>query len=150
LREGVVQQAPRQWLAFWAVDDVFSQGLPETLGDAANNLSFDQPRVDDTATVVDSDIAQDTYRPRLSVHLDDYGMRAKGKWGSRESVSATENQPALWRDGVGAWRSPSLHRAMHPARGSSYKLCEGQLLFWLVAIERAPVLKIDVLGWTRK
>ena len=30
-----------------------------------------------------ADIAQDTYRPRLSVDLDDHGMRAKGKWGCR-------------------------------------------------------------------
>src|SRR5262245_49310413 len=31
LRECIVQQAPRQWLALRAVDDVFSQGLPEPL-----------------------------------------------------------------------------------------------------------------------
>src|SRR5262245_19729608 len=139
LRESIVQQAPRQWLALWAVDDVFSQGLPETLGDAANNLSFDQPWVDDTATVVDSDIAQDTYRPRLSIHLDDHGMCTKGKRGSREGVSATENQPAF-----------SVHRAMCPAGSSSHKLCKGQLLFWLMVIERAAVLKTDILGWTCK
>src|SRR5262249_4772188 len=87
--------------------------------------------------VVDSDIAQDTYRPRLSVHLDDHGMRAKGKWGSRQGVSAAENQPA-----------PPLHRAMCPAGGSSYKLGEGQLLIRLMAIERVPALETNVLGGT--
>ena len=37
---------------------------------------------------------------------------------------------------------------MRRARGSSYKLREGQLLLWLVAIERATVLETDVLGCT--
>jgi hypothetical protein len=30
---------------------------------------------------------------------------------------------------------------------AAYKLCKGQLLLWLVAIEREAVLETDVLGW---
>jgi hypothetical protein len=37
---------------------------------------------------------------------------------------------------------------VRPARGSSDKLRKGQLLFWLVVIEGASVLKTDILGWT--
>src|SRR5215831_6969075 len=139
LRESIIQQAPHQWLALWTVDDVFAQSLPETLGDAADNLPFNQARVDDTATVVDSDIAQNTYRPSLSIYLNDYSMRAKGKRSSREGVGATDNQPAL-----------SVRRPMCLAGSSGYKLREGQLLFWLVVIEGASVLKTDVIGWTRQ
>src|SRR5262245_13006432 len=78
LRESIVQQAPRQWLALRAVDDVFGQGLPETLGDAADDLPFNQAWVDDTATVVDPNITQDGDLARLPAHLHDHGMCAKG------------------------------------------------------------------------
>src|SRR5262245_53451487 len=93
--EGIVQQAPRQWLALRAVDDVFGQSLPQTLGDTTDNLPFDQPWVDNAATVVHSNIAQDGDLSRLPAHLHDHGMCAKGERGSREGVGATDNQPAL-------------------------------------------------------
>src|SRR5262245_11745838 len=128
LRESIVQQAPRQWLALWTVNDIFAQGLPKALRDATDNLPFDQPWIDDAATVVHPNIAEDGDLPCLPTHLHDHGMRAKGERGSREGVSATENQPAFWRDhvGVGCLRpfpatastegrlikgGPSLHRA---------------------------------------
>src|SRR5262249_5521681 len=74
LRESIGQQAPRQWLALRAVDDVFAQGLPEALGDATNNLPFDQSWVDDAATVVDSNVAQDGDLSCLPAPLHDHGM----------------------------------------------------------------------------
>src|SRR5207237_8786207 len=131
-------QASPQRLALRTVDDVFAQGLPETLGDATDNLPFDQAWVDDTATVVDSNVAPDGDLSRLSAHLYDHGMRTKGERGSREGVGATDNQTAFWRDGVGAGRSPSLHRAMCPAGGSRHKLGEGRLLLRRLAIGGGP------------
>src|SRR5262245_32648067 len=99
--EGIVQQAPRQWLALRAEDDVFSQGLSKTLGNAADYLPFDQPWVDDVATVMHPNIAQDGDLSRLPAYRHDHGMCTKGERGSRQGIGATEHQPALWRDGVG-------------------------------------------------
>src|SRR5262249_16275172 len=114
LGESIVQQASRQWLALCTVDDVFAQGLPETLGNATNDLPFDQAWVDDAATVVHPHIAQDSDLSRLPAHLYDYGMRAKGEWGPRQSVGATDNQPTLF-----------FHRPVCSAGGGSHKLSEG-------------------------
>ena len=93
LRESIVQQASRQWLALRAVDNVFGQHLPEPLGAPTDNLPFDQPWVDDTATVVDSNVAQDGDLSRLPTHLYDYGMRAKGERRRLEGVGPIENRP---------------------------------------------------------
>src|SRR5262245_14919390 len=133
LGEGIVQQAPRQRLTLRAVDDVFGQGLPETLGDATDNLSFDQARVDDAATVVDANVAHDGDLACLTAHLHDHSMGAKGEGGPRQGVGTTKNQPAL-----------CLHRPRRLARGSSHELCEGQLVLWLVAIACAAFLETDV------
>src|SRR5215831_19761786 len=137
LGESIVQQASRQRLALWTVDDGIAQGLPKTLGDATNNLPFDQPWVDDAATVVDPNVAQDGDLPRLSTHLYNHSMRAKGEGCPRQGVRAAENQPAL-----------CFHRPVRPAGGGSHKLSESQLRLRLVMIERATVLETDVFSRT--
>src|ERR687887_105207 len=94
LGDGIVQQAARQRLTLLAVYHALCEGLTDALRDAAEDLSFDQPRVDDAATVVHGHVTQDVDLPGLAAHLHHHGMRAKRDGGAWQDIAAAEIQPS--------------------------------------------------------
>ena len=68
-------------MALLAIDHAFAQGLANPLRNAADDLALDQLGVDDLATIMDPDIAQDFDVSGLTIDLHHHGMCAEGDGG---------------------------------------------------------------------
>jgi hypothetical protein len=68
-------------LALLAVDHAFAQGLANPLSDTPDDLPFNQSRVDDLATIMHPDVAQDFDLTGLPIDLHYHSMRSEGDGG---------------------------------------------------------------------
>ena len=73
-RHRIVHQRAGQQLAVVAVDDLLAERNPEPLGEAAQDLTVDDHRMQLPAAVVDDHVAHDGDTSRLHVDLHDRGV----------------------------------------------------------------------------
>src|SRR5881396_3433383 len=69
-RKCVIHERAGQQLTVFVVDHFFYHGLPDALGEAAVNLSFDDERVDEMSRIVHRHELQECWLPCLTVDLD--------------------------------------------------------------------------------
>jgi hypothetical protein len=79
-RHGVVDEGAGEKLArIRIVFDVLDQGLAEALGQAADDLAFDDQRIDDHANIVDDGVAVDLDLAGVGIDLELANVTAIGE-----------------------------------------------------------------------
>src|SRR5690606_10920813 len=118
--------------AFFVVDRVFKQSLTEPLRGAALYLSQRQERIDDSAEVVNDDVARNLWHPGVLIHLDLADVTA---------VRVSQ--------GLGLIISATLERSLR-AGHPTFSYCLGQTRETEAAIgpddRKASVDELDVVG----
>src|SRR5438105_11945568 len=75
-RQGIVQETGCEWLAVLVEHGLLVERVAQAVGYSADDLTFDNQRIDDVPAIVSDDVAHDPHLPAIGIHVENAHVAA--------------------------------------------------------------------------